>query len=102
MKWNVYYYNINRNKIEIYNIFNHGGFYNDVIKFSKKCTVKEEFEKELKNSLQYFFWSKSEWEILISPWIGKDDCKIKIDVYDQVINNWEVFVDYVWNYLYER
>ena len=46
----------------------------------------------------YYFWSKAEWEIILSPWCGGRDTKdIKIDVYDQVMNNWDIFVDYVFN-----
>lgn len=46
----------------------------------------------------YYFWSKCEWEVLISPWVGgNDDEEIKVDVAWQIMNNWDVFVDYTWN-----
>lgn len=46
--------------------------------------------------MKYYFWSKCEWEIIICPWVGKAD-DIKIDVYDQLMLNWDKFVDYVWS-----
>ena len=54
-----------------------------------------------KNSAEhegYCFWSKCEWEVQISPWISsRENEETKIDVCWQVMNNWDVFLDYVWN-----
>lgn len=97
MKWNVYYHDINRDKMEVFNIFDHSSFCNDIKKYLKEYTDKEKFEERLKRSLSYYFWCKAEWEIVISPWVGGRNTKeVKIDVYDQVMNNWDVFVDCVW------
>lgn len=99
MKWNVIYYDINSKKIEVFNIFDHVRFNSNVIKYLNTYDNKDKFAEKLKSSLMYFFWSKSEWEILISPWLAsKTDKEIKVDVYWQVMNNWEVFVDYVWGH----
>ena len=61
--------------------------------------TKDIYPAKLKSELLYYFWSKSEFEVIIAPWVGgdKDKDSVKIDVYDQVMNNFEVFVDYVWN-----
>ena len=47
----------------------------------------------------YYFWSKYEWEITIGPWPSSNSSTkaIKEDVYWQITNNWDVFLDYVWN-----
>ena len=98
LKWNVFYHDINKQKITTLNIFEHGGFYNDVQKSLKKFKDKDEFAEELRRDLFYYFGSKCEYEVLISAWCGgngKED--IKVDIYTQVRNNWEVFVDYCWN-----
>lgn len=98
LKWNVYYHSINSKEIKTFNIFEHGGFNHDVEKYLKKYKNKEEFADKLKSSLMYYFWCKSEWEIIISPWCGGRGTEdIKVDVYEQVMSNWEIFVDYVWN-----
>jgi len=48
--------------------------------------------------MMYYYWSKSEWEIIIGPWCGGNNTKeIKVDVYEQVLNNWDIFLEYVWN-----
>lgn len=96
MVWNVFYYNINHKQIETYNVFQHGGFRADVQKYKQQCAAIEEFAEELRSSLLYYFWSKCEWEILISPWPSEPEHTIKVDVYTQVMQNWQVFLDYVW------
>lgn len=100
MEWNVYYYNINRKVIETYNIFNHSAFKTGVLSLcdNKKThnMPKFNFEESLHSLLRYYFWAKSEWEILLTPWIGENLTK-KIDVYNQVRLNWNTFVDYCWN-----
>ena len=98
MEWNVFYYNLNNKKIETTNIFKHGCFTEYVNKHLKECNRKEEFADKLRSELRYYFWSKAEYEVVISPWYGgvhTDD--IKIDIYDQVMNNWPIFLDYVWS-----
>ena len=90
---------MNKQQITILNIIDHYSFNEDVKQHLKKCKDKTEFTKELKSSLMYYFWSKSEYEILIYPWCGGQHTKeIKIDVYSQVMLNWDKFVDYVWSF----
>lgn len=102
MEWNVFYYSINARKITTMNIFDHCGFRADVENALKKFESKEEFAKELKSSLMYCFWCKSEYEIIISPFgcaLGVDN--LKVDIYTQVMNNWGIFLDYVWGYKHD-
>ena len=102
MKWNVYVHDFNKNEIKAYNIFEHRCFMEDLKKDFKECKNKDDFARKLRSELKYYYWSKAEWEIIISPWIGrKESCDIKIDVYDQITNNWEVFLDYVWKNMQE-
>ena len=103
MKWNVYVHNFNKNEIEVYNIFEHGSFIEELKKDFQECKNKDDFARILRSKLRYYYWSKAEWEIIISPWIGrKEPCDIKIDVYDQIMNNWEVFLDYVWRNMQDK
>ena len=99
MEWNVFYHDSNRQEIITWNIFEHCSFDDNVNKLLSKCKDKDEFEEKLKNELMYYFWCKSEYEILMHPWIGsKNDKAIKVDIYTQVRNNWNIFVDYVWSF----
>ncbi len=98
LEWNVIVYDVNQCKMKVFNVFHHGGFRDDVAKHIKKCKTKEEFAEAVRKSLFYYYGSKCEWEIIISPLFDrKDTAAEKVDVYWQVRNNWERFVDYIWN-----
>ena len=128
LEWNVYTEDINSRKIKVFNIFDHGRFLEDVKKALKKFDNKEEFAEEVKKSLGYYYWSKCEWEVVITSWpphiamseldrlnteceehIKKydrepyrlcynPDVGEKIDVYEQIQLNWNHFIDYVWSH----
>ena len=105
LKWYAYYESWNDREIKPFNIFDHGGVMEDLRKAAKKVHIredipeeKEEFLKVLKRILMYYYWSKCEWEIVLAPWIATDKVKdIKIDVYDQIMLNWDIFAEYVWS-----
>ena len=98
LKWNVFYHDINKQKITTINIFNHWKFAEDTQKNLKKIKDKDAFAEELRRDLFYYFGSKCEYEVIVKPWAGgRGHEDIKVDIYTQVRNNWDVFVDYVWN-----
>lgn len=96
--WNVYRHNFNSNKVEAVNIFDHWKFNEDVLKDLRRRIKKEEFADRLRRNLMYWFWSKCEHEIIVSSWPYTDKAASKIDIYQQVMMNWNVFVDYVWSF----
>jgi hypothetical protein len=64
----------------------------------KRDLSRNDFARHLRSHLFCFFCSKCEYEVLISPWTGnKEKGTIKIDIFDQVMMNFDIFVDYVWN-----
>lgn len=64
--WNVIYENINSRSIETFNVFDHGRFVEDIKKHFKTCETKELFADHLRRSVMYYFWSKCEWEVLVT------------------------------------
>lgn len=112
LTWNVYIC-IN-GEIKIYNIFYHSNFMKDLIKI--KTNNMNEFEEEVKRLLQYYFYCKAEWEITITsfPVYTTDkeidstavrnlislDVEQRVDVYDQVLLNWNSFLTYLWRALH--
>lgn len=102
LEWNVFYYDINRNKIATYNIFRHGKFNKYVEEAFEISKTKEEFAKILKRELMYYFWSKAEWELVIKldednhifliPWCGcRNPEEVKIDVTNDRSFDWRGF-----------
>ena len=88
--WNVYWEDFNRNQIVVKNVFNLSFSFNNYLKENfKKNKSKEDFCEQLRRDLQYCYWSKSEHEVIISSWPPREDCEIKVDVYDQIMMNWD-------------
>ena len=102
LKWNVIIGDFNHKDIETYNIFDHDYFKEYCDKAWKKYKYDfDAFSKEVKRNLMYYFWSKCEWEVIVSHWPPSERFNDKkIDVYEQVMMNWDVFIVYLWNYYY--
>lgn len=101
IEWYVYYHDSNAQKIIRWNVFNHGSFKNEVNKILQEKLNKEIFSEKLKREVMYYFWSKCEYEIILSHWTGRAD-DIKIDVYDQIMMNFDRFVDYCLSFKSEK
>lgn len=61
----------------------------------KHCDYKL-FADGVRRELQCYFWARSQYEIILSGWIKKVD-EYKLDVYTQVMLNWDRFIEYLWN-----
>lgn len=97
LKWYVYLEDVNKKKIIKYNVFNHYSFCEDLKNTVENIKNKNEFSERVKRLSMYYFWSKCEYEILITTWLERKDFKSeKIDVYDQLQLNWDIFVNYIW------
>ena len=121
----VYIENFNKKCIEKYNVLS-----DHFVKLLKAKTHsiedKATFAEKVKSVLMYHFWSKCEWEVVITDWpthietkevirlqaelqdyitsYGHEPYSLsinlkvadKIDVYDQIMLNWDIFIDYLW------
>ena len=100
MQYNVFMEDFNGREIVTFNIFRHGAFREDCRKNAKKYKDdREKFLEEVRRDLQYYFWSKCEYEIVLTTLIESPHRpfkEAKIDVYDQVMMNWDIFADYIW------
>ena len=96
LEWKVYVSDFNEKEINEYNVFDHMRFYEDCKKNARKNIHNyDEFCKNLRIDLAYYFWAKCEWEIIVTDW-PRGEKSIKIDVYDQILMNWDIFCNYVW------
>ena len=56
----------------------------------------EKLKAEIKSWAMYCFWSKCEYEIILTSFPERKDFKQKkVDVYQQLMLNWDSFVEYV-------
>ena len=124
--WNVF--NERNGEIFPVNIFEYNyKFVEDLLTAKKKHKDNfEEFANYIRESLQYYYWSKSEYETIITSWppyieneeldrINQEKTEwvsqgrtfyrtavnltvgYKIDIYTQVMMNWDRLIDYIWN-----
>ena len=126
LEWNVFYENWNGKTIELFNIFKHHSFNEDMINIIEDSETKEELSERTKRAARYYFSCKSEYEIVLTSWPPhidgdkelarlqkeKEDTIAKgwtpkyldvrpvvaekIDIYDQLMLNWDRFIDYLW------
>ena len=109
LEWNVYIENVNANRIEPYNIFLHRRFLEDCRNDFRVWFYKEgapsdtlPLQERIRMELQYYFWSKCEWEVIVSGWPPNARIKEeKIDVYGQVMLNFPAFFDYLMDHKFE-
>ena len=98
----VKYCNVNNQKIEDRDVLLRR--MDDVKKMKKKSQNKSEFAEALKREFMWRFWSKAEWElivtkteegrIILSPWCGcSDPDSVAIDVTDDKSFDWVGFAD---------
>ena len=128
--WNVIDYDINTKRIRVMNIFEcNWVFLKDGLLYAKKHYSDDfvKFASHVRQWLQNEYWSKCEYEVIVSGWPGVgfseedveklnkeietqkeagykhpsvhgyDDTSYKIDVYTQVMMNWDKFINYIWN-----
>lgn len=89
-------YKEDNNSIGNYNIFDHLYLTIEELRVMKfESLDKEAFGERLKSRLRYCFWCKSECEILIGG-IHNNSKEQKIGIYDQLMMNYPLLVDYVW------
>lgn len=98
----VKYYNTNGNRIEDYDVLKCREF--EIKQLKKQCATKDEFAEFLQREFMWRFWSKAEWELIVtkeedgrvilSPWCGcvdPDGCSV--DVKDDASFDWSGFAD---------
>ncbi len=100
--WNVYHYSHITKQIESWNIFHNIKFCEGIERIIKKKYEKKVFAEEVRGELTYCFWTKYEYEITVCkyprPETNKDD--LRVDVFDQVMLNFDAFIDYLYANIY--
>ena len=98
----VKHYNTNGSHIEDYDVLKRRE--SEIKRLKKKCATKDEFAELLRREFMWRFWSKAEWELIItktaegrvilSPWCGsRNPDSEAIDVTDDPAFDWSGFAD---------
>ena len=103
LSWKVKVFDCNAQKIKDYDIFK--GHYKDFVKkLKKKCTTKEEFSTAMDREMQWMFWARAEYELImelddneriwLTPWVGcREPEKVRIDITDDIFFYWRDFAE---------
>ena len=95
-EWYVYVEDYNGKQIKKFNVFHSLNFWNGCKQTFKRYKDIKKIEEEIKSWAMYSFWSKCEYEIVITGLINRKDFKeSKTDVYDQLLMNWDSFFEYL-------
>ena len=89
LEWNVYIEQ--SGEIKAYNIFKHASFC-EAIKEIKR--YNDLFDERVKIELAYWFGNRSEYEVSVASIFGGNPQK-EINVYDQVVLNFDRFMEYL-------
>lgn len=105
MEWYVYRHDSNKGKIVKYNVINTGVINHLIerlnqIKKEKGRWNYDDFTVAAMQIYRYYYWGKCEHEIIIKEWVGKE-AEEKVDVFDQLMLNWDIFVDHLYDYVIE-
>ena len=98
--WNVFIEDFNGKNIRVFNVFHHCTFVEQIKKefrrYSKHKDI-EKLEKEIRSWAMYCFWSKCEYEIILTSFPERKGFKeAKVDVYRQLELNWKPFFKYIY------
>lgn len=116
--WNIF--NEENGKIEVINLFEYNWvFLWEGLLYAKKHYAEDfpRFADHVRNWLRHEYWSRSEYETIVTSWpayitqeeidrLNKEEPRqrkpvnlevgYKLDIYAQVMINWDRFIDYVW------
>lgn len=93
LKWYALIHHFDRDKVEPYNVL-----YTDIVYYIDKCIDEtgdyEQIKEKTRRELMSMFWSRSEYEMVVSNWGGKD-FEQKIDIWYQLYANLDLITEYL-------
>lgn len=95
LHWYVIMADFNHKDVVSVDIFNHSYFAKDVNHLLDSDISKQEFSNKLRSYVNYYFWSKCEYEIIVDSF-PQTSINKKLDVAYQLKINWDNFLNYVW------
>ena len=65
LEWNIWRDELNTNKIQPFNVFNHCSFRRAVLDIFNYQLCMDEFEEIIDKEAMYYFWCKAEYEVMV-------------------------------------
>lgn len=89
-QFNVIIYNINRKRFESYNVMNF--FVKEYNEEENKPKTFDEFKEFVERKSRWMFWSKCEYEIILSDW-PPSGVEEKWDIHRQIMMNIDIITE---------
>ncbi len=97
LEWNVLLHDFNRDEIRNYNIFGSKSPEEIANRIKKnKIITYEDFKESMKRNFMAQYWSRSEYEIIVSGF-SQNAKQYKIDVWRQIEMNLDRILEYIIN-----
>lgn len=125
LSWKVFKEDANCKDVVIYDIFENGRWQEEIAELMHTSKDKQDFAEKFRSKLMYQYWSRCEYEIVLTSWppyvetneverlsqeLAKRELEFgrpyhqnvnlrvarKIDIFDQLLLNWDQFITYVW------
>lgn len=99
LEWFAFYQDFNSDKLIFTNVFR-SNFVEDILKRVKsksqfrKIDSYDSLKEAIRTEFVHDYWSKSEYEVIVSNWSGKD-FEQKIDIWYQLEPNLDRITEYV-------
>lgn len=100
-QWNVWIWDFNQDQLEKYDVV-------PAFMRSIRSLKKSEYPKDIKcldeflrSEARYYFMAKCEYEMILHSWPALKNDE-KVDVYDQLMLNWDLFVQAFWSNMPKR
>lgn len=96
LKWYALYWDSNDNTLKTTNVI-HEALIAEVKKAIKKGYDSIAIRNIVKSYLVWHYWSKCEWEVLVSPLFTRkaEEDEVKIDIWTQLEPNLDVITEYL-------
>lgn len=95
LKFYVLLFDFNRKEAKMSNIFDNIIVREDIIKAIKKKVSKEELKETLSSVCKYVFWSRCEYEVVVTGFPNNEKSE-KIDAWFQIEPNLDIITEYLW------
>lgn len=100
LEYYVLNHEFNKDTIEYYNIFNNTKINDNLKSLLENFITLDDFKEQLDKLFRWAFYSKAEYEIMISGLVSKNDNEFKFSVYEQLKPNLDIIARYIieqWN-----
>ena len=96
LKWYALYWDSNEKALKTTNVV-HEALIDEVKKAIKKGYDYVTIRNIVKSYLVWRYWSKSEWEVIVSPLFTRnaEEDEVKIDIWTQLEPNLDVITEYL-------